>query len=166
MINNFNKTHPIVRQEIKKMTGSYNEDLEQEVYLKALEKQETYKEDGKFFAWIKTITQNLVKDYFKSSYFQVMKTKSDIYEEKISNEMTLSALEIQELKERQKAVLKAVDSLPKKLKRVIELYEFEELSYQEIAEELSISVGTVKSRLFNAREILNEKLSYLKGENK
>ena len=166
MTNNLNKTYPEVRQVIKKMTGSYNEDLEQEVYLKALEHQENYKEEGKFVAWLKIIAQNLVKDYFKSSYFNTMKTKADIYEEKICNNSELSVLEIQLQKERQKTVLKAVDSLPKKLRVVIELYEFEELSYQEIAQELSISVGTVKSRLFNAREMLSEKLSHLKGEKK
>ena len=38
------------------------------------------------------------------------------------------------------------------------------MSYEEIAARLKISVGTVKSRLFNARSILTEKLSYLKGE--
>ena len=50
------------------------------------------------------------------------------------------------------------------MREVINLYEFEELSYEEIANKLGISLGTVKSRLFSAREILSEKLSYLKGE--
>ena len=75
-----------------------------------------------------------------------------------------SALDLQLQKERQKAILKAVDQLPSKMREVVYLYEFEEYSYDEIAKKLNISIGTVKSRLFSAREILSEKLSYMKGE--
>ncbi len=58
--------------------------------------------------------------------------------------------------------MKAVDELPKDLRQVIVLYEFEEKSYKEIADKLHIVEGTVKSRLFNARKILAQKLSFLK----
>ena len=71
---------------------------------------------------------------------------------------------IVDMKKRQKIILKAVDSLPAKMRDVIIFYEFEEMSYEEIATRLKISVGTVKSRLFTARNILSEKLSFLKGE--
>jgi len=67
-------------------------------------------------------------------------------------------------KERQKIILKAVDTLPKKMRQVIILYEFEEMSYEEIARKTGDPVGTVKSRLFNARKLLGEALKPLKGE--
>ena len=51
--------------------------------------------------------------------------------------------------------------LPKKLKETIILYEFEDYSYEKIAEKLKIPQGTVKSRINNARKILKEKLSFL-----
>ena len=78
--------------------------------------------------------------------------------------MNFTQEEIIDAKKRQKLILKAVDSLPSKMRDVVVYYEFEEMSYEEIAARLKISVGTVKSRLFNARSILTEKLSYLKGE--
>ena len=160
----YRNIHPYIRGIIKKVTGSYNEDIEQEVYLKALENKEKYQEEGKLIAWLKVIAQNVAKDYFKSSYFKSMNQKADVEEAEIHDSKSLTALELQLQKERQKAILKAVDSLPSKMREVINLYEFEELSYDEIANKLGISLGTVKSRLFSAREILSEKLAYLKGE--
>ena len=65
---------------------------------------------------------------------------------------------------RQKAILKAVDSLPRKMRQVVILFEFEELTYEQISKKIGQPVGTVKSRLFNARKILTEKLNYLRGE--
>ena len=61
-----------------------------------------------------------------------------------------------------KIILKAVDSLPAKLRQVVVWYEFEELSYEQIAKKTGVPVGTVKSRLFHARKILSEKLVLLK----
>lgn len=160
----YRNIHPYIRGIIKKVTGSYNEDIEQEVYLKALENKEKYHEEGKLVAWLKTIAQNVAKDYFKSAYFKSMNQKADVEESALQDNKSVSALELQLQKERQKAILKAVDSLPSKMREVVNLYEFEELSYEEISKKLGISLGTVKSRLFSAREILSEKLAYLKGE--
>ena len=153
-----------IRNVIKRMTGSYNEDLEQEVFLKALEHKELYNEEGKSIAWLKVIAQNLIKDMFKSASFKAANCSEAIHEIQIEDEKTLSALDLQLQKERQKTILKAVDSLSAKMRDVIYLYEFEELSYEEVSKKLGISIGTVKSRLFNAREILSQKLSHLKGE--
>ena len=61
-------------------------------------------------------------------------------------------------------ILKAVDNLPKKMKEVIILYEFEQKSYEEISQKVGVPIGTVKSRLFCAREILKDDLSELIGE--
>ncbi len=51
-----------------------------------------------------------------------------------------------------------VDALPDRLRNVIILREVEDLSYEEIAEVLNIPLGTVRSRLFNARQIIKERL--------
>ena len=52
------------------MTGSNNEDIEQEVYIRTFKNLDKYKEEGKFKSWISTITANLCRDYMKSSYFR------------------------------------------------------------------------------------------------
>ena len=72
--------------------------------------------------------------------------------------------QIVDSKLRQKMILKAVDELPRKLRQVIELYEFEDMSYEQISRKIGVPEGTIKSRLFNARKILSEKLQNLKGE--
>ncbi len=153
-----------IRAIIRKMTGSYNEDLEQEVLLKSWENRDQYAEKGKFKAWISILTTNICRDYFRTGSFKTSSSSvstddvGEIMDEQRSQE------DITDSKLRQKIILKAIDSLPAKMRDVIIFYEFEEMSYEEIATRLKISVGTVKSRLFTARNILSEKLSYLKGD--
>ena len=89
----------------------------------------------------------------------------DVYEEVLDNLPCESEQEqIVDSKLRQKLILKAVDELPRKLRQVIELYEFEDMSYEQISRKIGVPEGTIKSRLFNARKILSEKLQNLKGE--
>ena len=52
------------------MTGSENEDIEQEVNIRVWKNQDKYKEQGKLKSWISTITANLCRDYLKSSYYK------------------------------------------------------------------------------------------------
>ena len=68
-------------------------------------------------------------------------------------------------KKRQKLILKAVDELPYKMRKVVVLFEFEGFTISEIAKKSGEPEGTVKSRLFNARKVLAEKLKFLLGEN-
>ena len=60
-----------IRAIIKKMTGSYNEDIEQEVYIKTYLNIDKYKEQNKFSQWICTIAANLCRDYLRSSKFKI-----------------------------------------------------------------------------------------------
>lgn len=146
------------------MTGGYNEDIEQEVYIRTFKNLNKYEERNKFSSWISVITANICRDYLKSAFFK--NKKNTLYDE----DMVLSAKSnnqperILSQKERQKAVLKAVDLLPSKLKKVIILYEFEDLSYEQISKKLNIPIGTVKSRISNARKLLQSSLQFLLGD--
>ena len=60
--------------------------------------------------------------------------------------------------------MRAVDELPIKMRKVVVLFEFEELTIEQIAKKLGEPEGTIKSRLFNARRILAEKLKFLQGD--
>lgn len=154
----------LIRAVIKKLTGSYNEDLEQEVYLKAWQNRDKYQEEGKIRAWLGTLTANLCRDYFKSRVFREDKNKAggDEILEKVA--VHVRQEERIDAKTRQKIILEAVDSLPTPLRKVVVWFEFEEMSYAEIARRLNIPEGTVKSRLSNARKILAEQLNFLRGE--
>lgn len=150
-----------IKQIIKNITGEYNEDIEQEVYIKTYLSLHKYTEKNKFSQWISTIAANLCRDYLKSAKFKnSQKTTSE--EETLNSIKTNQTPEkIYSSKERQKIILKAVNNLPKKLKETIILYEFEDYSYDKIAQKLKIPTGTVKSRINTARKILQEQLSFL-----
>lgn len=149
---------------IKKLTGSYNEDIEQEVYIKTWKNLDNYKEEGKFSQWIGALTANVCRDYFKSKQYKIGARQINSDEALDKVRVGGRQEEIVDAKARQKIILKAVDELPRKMRQVVIWFEFEELSYEQIAKKTGLPVGTIKSRLFNARKILNEKLQILKGE--
>ena len=154
----------LIKAIIKKLTGSYNEDLEQEVYIKTWKNLEKYKEEGKFKQWIGALTANVCLDYFKTRQHK-MESRQIGGNELLENvKVGGHQEEVIDAKARQKIILKAVDDLPKKMRQVVIWYEFEEMGYEQIAQKLGLPIGTVKSRLFNARKILSEKLKFLKGE--
>ena len=159
-----NKNSHKIRQIIKNFTGKYDEDLEQEVYIKTYQNLNKYQEKNKFSQWICTITANLCRDYLRSSKFKNSENTTN-YEEIINNINTKKTPEIEySQQERQKIILKEINSLTKKMKEVIILYEFEDYSYEKISKKLNIPEGTVKSRINNARKILKDRLSFLMKE--
>ena len=154
---------PMIRYQIWRLTGVYNPDLEQEVYVHLWQNQEKYTEQGQQKAYIKTVTANLCKDFKRSKVYKStsLQINQDELLELPENKPLLE--EVTDLKERQKIVLKAVNALPLPLKKVIILFHFEEMKEKEIAERLRVPVGTVKSRLFTARNLLSIRLQNLKG---
>lgn len=149
-----------VRNIIKKITNEQNEDIEQEVYIKIWQNQSKYEEKGKLKGWIGTIAKNLVKDYLKSSYVKNTtiaeeEKLNEIKDKKQTPELTL----IQN--ERQKLIINAINALKPKFKEVVMLYEIEQLSYEQIARKIKTPIGTVKSRLYNAKKELAQSLKDL-----
>lgn len=145
-----------IRKIITNMTGSNNEDIEQEVYIRTFKHLDTYKESGKFKSWISTITANLCRDYMKSAYFrnsQNMVTEEDALIQIKDTRDSIEDIFIK--KQRQKQIMDAIDSLKPKLREVIVMYEMQDMNYDEIANKIKCPVGTVRSRLFNARKELS-----------
>ena len=156
----------LIRSIIKKITGSYNEDLEQEVYIKTWKNLKNYNEQGKMKSWLAQIAKSVCLDYFKSSAYR-QQTAEVSGDDVLQNKAVGAAGDkIIDAKTRQKIILQAIDELPAKLRKTIIWFEFEELSIKQIAAKLGEPEGTVKSRLHNARNILAEKLYFLKGEDK
>ena len=145
-----------IRKIISNMTGSNNEDIEQEVYIRAYKNLNKYKENGKFKSWISTITANVCRDYMKSAYFRHSKNnvteEDDLIQIKDEKESIEDALI---RKQRQKQISDAIDSLKPKFREVIIMYEMQDMDYEEIAKKLNCPIGTVRSRLFNARKELS-----------
>ena len=165
---NFNELIKTNKQNIKSIirmiTKQDNEDIEQEVYIKVWKGSVNKTGISKFSQWVNKITANTCKDFLKSKQYRIdnMKIEDDTVINEIKDSKTPD--KILDSKQRQKMILKAVDRLPKKQKEVIILYEFEEKSYEEISQKLKVPIGTIKSRLYCAREILKEELSELIGD--
>ena len=151
----------VVKAVIRKITGAYNEDLEQEVYIKTWRNLQNYEEKGKISAWIAQIAANVCKDYFKSKAYK--REKLEIAAEEVLQNKAIQPVQekIIDAKARQKIILKAVDALPAKMRKVIVLFEFEDYTIEQIAAKLREPEGTIKSRLHNGRKILAEKLKFL-----
>ena len=154
-----------VRNIIKLITKETNEDLEQEVFIKVWKNQNKYLEKGSLKSWINTVAKNLSKDYLRlASRKYEQKTTSDenvvnsIKDTKVTPELKLQS------KIRQKKIIKAIDSLKPKFKEVIMLCDIEGYTYEESAEKLGVPVGTIKSRVYNAKKELAEKLKDLLDE--
>lgn len=149
----------LVRRIIRQKTGFANPDLEQEVFIRLWQKRHTYTEQGHEKSWVSVITNNICIDYFKNKFYnqerQHVEIPGNLADEKFNPESAYNTLW------RQRIILRAVNNLPKKLRQVIILYEFEGMSLEQIASHLNIPVGTVKSRLFNARRILAQDLAFL-----
>ena len=147
---------------IKLITKETNEDLEQEVYIKAWKNSDKYIEQGNFKSWINTIAKNVSKDYLKSAYKKNLNNST-------SDETVLNTIkdkkETPELKliknERQTQIINAINSLKPKFKEVIMLCEIQGYSYEDCARRLKCPLGTVKSRIYNAKKELAEKLQHL-----
>lgn len=151
-----------VRNIIKLITKETNEDLEQEVFIKVWKNQDKYTEKGSLKSWINTVAKNLSKDYLRSaSKRHSQNTVSDdeivnaIQDTKVTPELKLQS------KIRQKRIIKAIDNLKPKLKEVILLCDIEGMTYEQAASTLNVPIGTIKSRIYNAKKELAEVLSDL-----
>lgn len=144
-----------IKKVIKLITKEENEDLEQEVYIKVWQKSDKYNEQGKLTGWLGTVAKNFSKDYLKSS---AKKLQDNTISDEIQEYNTMNDKDNPESvfiqKQRQKRIVKAINSLKPKLKEVVMMYEIDGLSYEYIAKELNCPIGTVKSRLFNAKKEL------------
>lgn len=144
-----------VRSIIRLITKETNEDLEQEVYVKVWKNADKYTDKGSFKSWINTIAKNVSKDYLKSAHKKNQDTMTtddevlvSIKDKKLTPELKLIN------NERQQRILNAINSLKPKFKETIMLCEIYGYSYEEAAYKLKCPIGTIKSRLYNAKKEL------------
>lgn len=152
-----------VKNIIRMITKEENEDLEQEVYIRVWKNSEKYKEKGSFKGWINTIAKNVSKDYLKSArvnHETLLISDEDKTLEHIKDKKTTPELRVVS-NDRQDRILKAINSLKPKFKEVIMYCEIYGYSYDDCAKRIKCPVGTVKSRIYNAKKILAENLKDL-----
>lgn len=151
-----------IKNIIRLITKEDNDDLEQEVYVKIWKSSEKYKEQGSIKSWISSITKNTSLDYLKSSYYKVSAAASsdDLVLTNIKDKKSSPESDILK-KERQKIIINAINHLKPKLREVIMICEINGYSYEECAQKLKCPLGTVKSRIYNAKKELAQNLKDL-----
>lgn len=146
------------------------EDLTQEAFAKAFNSLHKFDPKYAFSTWLFRIATNNCIDFIRKKRVQTISIDNP-YESDEGDTMSfdirdpdLNPNEVMLKNQRKEYIQMAVDKLPDKYKILVELRYFQELSYEEVAEELELPLGTVKAQLFRARELLNQELSYLQDK--
>jgi len=134
------------------------DDITQEVFITIYRKLKFFRFESQFTTWLYRITVNKCKDYLRK--MNVRKIFTPIKDDEDFT-FTGSSLEEEDIS---KIVMHAVSKLPVKLRMPLLLKDIEGFSYQEIAETLECEMGTVKSRIFRAREKLKTILQPMEKE--
>jgi RNA polymerase sigma-70 factor (ECF subfamily) len=142
-------------------------DMSQEAFIKAYRSLRSFKGDASFGTWIYRITTNVCLDELRRRKRKIAPVSldeplatldGDVMEREIPDQ-TFAADVIYERKEFSQNIQLLLDEMKPEHKTVIVLRDVMELSYEEIAAVLDCSIGTVKSRISRARNILQKKLT-------
>ncbi|MCF6203654.1 MAG: RNA polymerase sigma factor RpoE [Methylococcaceae bacterium] len=142
------------------------QDVAQEAFIKAYRALGNFRGESAFYTWLYRIAINTAKNYLVSRSRRYSDYHVDVQDaEQVENATQLKGMDTPEnllLNDEIINVINLViENLPEDMKTAIILREFEGLSYEEIAQTMDCPVGTVRSRIFRAREAIDEKLSPL-----
>jgi RNA polymerase sigma-70 factor (ECF subfamily) len=141
-------------------------DVTQEAFLKAYRALPSFRGESAFYTWMYRIAVNTAKNYLAAQVRRPQEMDSpdpDLEEFELEN----AAVDIDTpehlllTEEIQNTVIAAIDALPEDLRTAITLRELDGLSYEEIAVAMECPVGTVRSRIFRAREAIDRELKPL-----
>lgn len=148
------------------------EDVSQEAFIKAYRALPTFRGESAFYTWLYRIGINTAKNYLVTQGRRAPTTTQFDNEEaegfEDAEQLRSSSTPESELASKQIAetVNKAVEELPEELRSAITLREIEGMSYEDIANLMDCPIGTVRSRIFRAREAIAGKLRPLLGTDK
>ena len=145
------------------------EDIAQETFIRAYRALAQFRGDAQFYTWLYRIAVNTAKkslmDLKRNPTVSENSFKSDDDDETspVENELTSSETPDAVLasKEIAQIINTALEALPEELRQAITLREIEGLSYEEISEAMNCPIGTVRSRIFRAREAISQKVKPL-----
>lgn len=145
-------------------------DLTVETFGKAFENIDRYKPDFAFSTWLFRIATNNCIDFIRKKKLHLVSIDSVVDDDGDDRPLqiksdTLNPEEVSIKKQQGEQLRFLVDKLPQRYKTLIILRYYEELSYEEIATQLDLPLGTVKAQLFRARDFLHNLLSRKKKNN-
>ena len=145
------------------------EDIAQEAFIKSYKSIDSFREESSFYTWVYRITVNTAKNYLLSSKRRDEVVISDLsqddsfYPEKLDVDSPQEILKASELRD---LIFETLSSLGEETRTALSLREFDGLSYEQIAEIVQCPVGTVRSRIFRGREIIEEVVGKHMDKNK
>ena len=145
------------------------EDIAQEAFIKSYKSIDSFREESSFYTWVYRITVNTAKNYLVSSKRRDEVVISDLsqddsfYPEKLDVDSPQEILKASELRD---LIFETLSSLGEETRTALSLREFDGLSYEQIAEIVQCPVGTVRSRIFRGREIIEEVVGKHMDKNK
>src|SRR5713226_3452684 len=150
-----------------KFVGKHDEaeDLTQDIFLKIFKSLDTFDRRANFQTWLISVSRNLCIDHYRS----VRKERDTIDRAVNANELSPASNDVgpvQALEQRDRVELlrKAMAELPETLRTAVLMRDIQELSYQEIADQLRLPEGTVKSRINRGRTELARQIRKLRGD--
>jgi RNA polymerase sigma-70 factor (ECF subfamily) len=139
------------------------QDVAQETFVRAWRAIGNFRGDAQFSTWLHRIAVNTAKNHLVSH--RRRPPTADIDAEDAEQYESGARLRDHDTPERElmrlqveRAVMEAVEALPAELREAITLREAEGMSYEDIAERMDCPIGTVRSRIFRAREAIDERL--------
>lgn len=141
------------------------EDITQESLIKSFKSINSFREDSSFYTWVYRITVNTAKNFLISKKRKDELLQTDLSEEgsiDIESVNTDSPDEIFDATELQSIITRTLNQLGEETKTALTLREFEGLSYEQIAEVVNCPVGTVRSRIFRGREVIDDAIREFK----
>lgn len=144
-------------------------DVAQESFIKAYRALPKFRGESAFYTWLYRIAINTAKNYLVSQARRVSEHAVDVQEA----EQFDSAFELRDTAtperllmrdQLERTIVVAMEELPEDLRTAIILREIEGMSYEDISQAMDCPIGTVRSRIFRAREAINKRLEPLIGE--
>jgi len=138
-------------------------DFTQDVFIKTYASLHTYRPQHKFSTWLFKIASNLTIDYWRKKKIDAFSMDQGRYDEDDRPSIQipsrdLSIAEKFELTEVQDKIEKAMEKIPPSLRELFVWRHINEFSYDEIAEIKSLPVGTIKNKVFQAKELIRRHL--------
>ena len=137
------------------------EDIAQEAFIKSYKSINSFREESSFYTWIYRITVNTAKNYLVSRKRKGETSMTDlseddsVYFDKVDMDSPQEILNANQLRD---LIHDTLSSLGEETRTALSLREFDGLSYEKIAEIVDCPVGTVRSRIFRGREVLEQSI--------
>jgi RNA polymerase sigma-70 factor (ECF subfamily) len=139
------------------------QDIAQDAFIKAYRAINSFRGDSQFYTWLYRIAANTAKNYLasrarKSPGYTIDVDDAEHFEGESGLKEYANPENLLLTEEIKATIFSAIERLPEDLKSAISLREIDGLSYEEIAQVMDCPIGTVRSRIFRARDVIDKEL--------